>query len=147
MSPAFISITLPPSIAAVARPESTIPTCSTSQLFLPRAWPTWTDHFHPGEYVARPIVIPPMWINSNLPLSKFRTSSGRSKCFRITSSMFVPPSGQRSCYPYRIILSDDVKLYRLRRKGQPPTHNWHRGLGEAHYTHGQLGITMSQRRT
>src|SRR5204863_8253215 len=45
----FISNTRPSSIAAVARPEITIPTCSTAQLFAPAARPTCSDHFHPGS--------------------------------------------------------------------------------------------------
>src|SRR5216684_466801 len=87
MSPAFISNTRPSSIAAVARPESTMPTCSTAQLFAPAARPTCADHFHPGSYVARPMVMWPSRTTSNLPFSNVRISSGFSNRFRITSSM------------------------------------------------------------
>src|SRR5579885_1580607 len=81
---------LPSSIAAVARPDTTIPICSTEQLFVPVAFPTCSDHFQPGSYVARPIVMPLRCISSNLPLGKVRTSSGFSKRFRITSYKLPP---------------------------------------------------------
>ena len=47
-------------IAAVARPDRTMPTCSTSQKSVPARGRTCSDHFHPGSYVARPMVSPPM---------------------------------------------------------------------------------------
>src|SRR5581483_2751961 len=72
--------------ATVARPETTIPTCSTGQRVAPRPGPTCSLHFQPGSYVARPIVMPPRCTSSNLPLSIVRISSGESKSLRITSS-------------------------------------------------------------
>src|SRR5882724_10605332 len=79
-------------MGAVAHPEITIPICSTRQLFAPVAAPTWTDHFHPGSYEARPMVIPPNVTSSNLPFSNTRTSSGCVNLFRITSSIVLVPS-------------------------------------------------------
>src|SRR5207248_5215369 len=43
----------------------------------------------PGSYVARPIVRPPIVTSSNRPWVNWRTSSGASKRFRMTSSMEV----------------------------------------------------------
>src|SRR5215467_5258808 len=83
-------MTRPSSMAAVAQPDSTMPTCSTPQLLTPVACPTCTDHFHPGSYVARPMVMPPSLTTSNLPFSNVRTSSGVSKRFRITSNIVSP---------------------------------------------------------
>lgn len=78
---------LPSFIAAVARPDITIPICSTSQNAVPVKGPTCSDHFHPGSYVARPIVISPTLTISNFPFSKIRVSSGASNRFKITSSI------------------------------------------------------------
>jgi hypothetical protein len=64
-----------------------MPTWETPQLFLPSARPTCSDHFQPGSYVALPMVMPPRWTSSNLPLSKLLTSSGWSKRLRMTSYM------------------------------------------------------------
>jgi len=47
--PGRISVMAPLSIAAVARPETTMPTCSTEQLDAPAAGPTWSDHLQPGR--------------------------------------------------------------------------------------------------
>src|ERR1039457_3559855 len=58
--PARSSWIVPSSIAAVAQPERTSPTCWTLQRDAPTPGPTCTDHFHPGSYVARPMVMPPM---------------------------------------------------------------------------------------
>jgi hypothetical protein len=46
--PALISMTRPSSIAAVALPDTTIPTCSTWHMVARVAAPTSADHFHPG---------------------------------------------------------------------------------------------------
>ena len=43
------SVTVPLSIAAVAHPETTMPTCSTKQLDAPVAGPTCNDHLQPGS--------------------------------------------------------------------------------------------------
>ena len=46
----FDPVMVPLSIAAVARPERTMPTCSTRQLDAPVAGPTWSDHLlQPGS--------------------------------------------------------------------------------------------------
>src|SRR5208282_2931909 len=90
--PAWSSWIVPSSIAAVAQPESTSPTCSTLQRDAPTLGPTCTDHFHPGWYVARPMVMPPMRTSSNFPFSKVRTSSGSSKRFNTVSSADIPAS-------------------------------------------------------
>src|SRR5208282_677277 len=79
---------------AVAQPESTSPTCSTLQRDAPTLGPTCTDHFHPGWYVARPMVMPPMRTSSNFPFSNVRTSSGSSKRFRTVSSIAITPSSE-----------------------------------------------------
>src|SRR5215469_16817498 len=99
-------ITRPSSIAAVAQPETTIPTCSTLQLLSPIALPTCSDHFQPGSYVARPIVIPPMLTTSNLPFSNTRVSSGFSNRLRITSIMIAwapHPYGRRLAIGWELL--------------------------------------------
>ena len=50
-------MTRPSSKATVAVPARTIPTCSTPQSFVPTVGATCTDHFQPGSYDARPMVI------------------------------------------------------------------------------------------
>src|SRR5262245_39913866 len=71
------------------RPDITSPTCSTWHSFAPVAAPTCSDHFQPGSYVARPIVILPIWTSSNFPLSNLRTSSGFSKRFKMVEFMVL----------------------------------------------------------
>jgi hypothetical protein len=93
--PARSSWIVPSSIAAVAQPESTMPTCSTLQGDAPTRGPTCTDHFHPGSYVARPMVMPPIRTSSNFPFSNVRTSSGSSKRFKTVSSVpIVSPTNR-----------------------------------------------------
>ena len=73
-----------------------MPTCSTEQYASPRFGPTSTDHFHPGWYVARPIVIPPRPMVSNFPFSNSITSSGCSNRLRMTSILVKTLSGKFS---------------------------------------------------
>src|SRR5580658_4249779 len=84
---------VPSSMAAVAQPVRTRPTCSTLQREAPTAGPTCLDHCQPGWYVARPMVMGPRWTSSNFPFSKVRISSGDSKRLRIISRVgciFLP---------------------------------------------------------
>src|SRR4029453_18119629 len=71
--------------AAVSPPETTSPTCATVQRLAPTVGPTGSDHRHPGSYVARPMLRPPICTTSNFPFSMTRVSSGKSNCRRITS--------------------------------------------------------------
>ena len=87
--------------ATAAAPARTRPTCSTSHRTAPTDGPTSTDHFQPGAYVARPIVIPPTLTTSNRPRDISRTSSGSSNRLRITSAIIAssennPGSAERN---------------------------------------------------
>ena len=53
--------------------------------------PTCADHFHPGWYVARPIVCPPRRTTSKRPSGISRTSSGDSNRLRITPTSMSSP--------------------------------------------------------
>ena len=77
-----------------------MPTCSTLQRACPTVGPTCSDHFQPGSYVARPMVIPPMRTSSNRPFTIFRTSSGWANRFR-TTSISADPISVRNPPPRR----------------------------------------------
>src|SRR4029079_14878473 len=66
-----------------------MPRCSTSHMEVPVIAPTCSDHFQPGSYRARPIVIPPISTTSNDPLSNARVSSGASN--RLISNSIQAP--------------------------------------------------------
>src|SRR3954447_8275226 len=96
-------MTLPSAMAAVARPAITMPTCSTWHIFSPVACPTCTDHFHPGSYEARPIVIPPIRTISNRPFSNSRTSSGLSNRFKTTPLISISCSSIPGNHRYHLL--------------------------------------------
>ena len=63
--------------------------CGASQLLVFTNGCTDVDHRHPGSNVARPMVAPPMVINSSFPLGNVLTSSG----FPLAGSEWVNTKG------------------------------------------------------
>src|SRR5918996_1036905 len=96
MSPGPITASYPGPETA-ARPETTIPRCSTWQRSSGEE-PMCSLHFQPGSYVARPSVIPPTFTTSSRPSGNSRTSSGCSNRRRRNSSIAIA----RSLYRDRV---------------------------------------------